>query len=602
MKKKLQEKKVIAKEKFQTEWNLGLFYTSPADPKIERDIVTIEKAHADFEKKYRGELSYTTNENTLKKALEDYEKLAELSSAASPLIYFYFRQSLNSSEPGVEAEINRITGRLTAASNRVLFFDLSLGKIPRTTQKKFLASKTLRDFHYHLKLIFETARYDLTESEEKILSLKSLPAHSLWIDGADKLLNQQTILFKKENLPLPAALGKVSTLPTKDRRALHTSIMKKLREISHFAEAEINAVYTDKKINDELRGFKEPYQATILSHQTSKDMVTNLVATTTRHFNISHRFHKLKARLLKLPNLEYADRAVSLGKSKHVSFEEGLALIEKSFEKLGGKYLNILHDFLKRGQIDVFPKKGKTGGAFCAGGVCSPTFVLLNHMPNEDSIMTFAHEMGHAFHTEFSKVQRPMYQDYTTAVAEVASTFFENIVFEEIFERLSAREKIAALHDRINDDISTIFRQIACFNFEYDLHNGIRTKGALSKEEISALLNKHMSAYLGPAMKLKEDDGYFFVNWSHIRRFFYVYSYAYGQLISKALYASYRADPKFLLKIEEFLMAGGSKSPEDIFKSIGIDTTKPAFFERGLQSIQDDITRLEKLAKSQKLI
>ncbi len=108
-------------------------------------------------------------------------------------------------------------------------------------------------------------------------------------------------------------------------------------------------------------------------------------------------------------------------------------------------------------------------------------------------------------------------------------------------------------------------------------------------------MNKHMSAYLGPIMKMKEIDGNFFVSWSHLRRFFYVYSYAFGQLISRALYAKYKEDKTYLAKIKTFLSAGGSDSPENIFKSIGVDVTKPDFWEKGLRSIRKDILRLEKL-------
>jgi oligoendopeptidase F len=124
----------------------------------------------------------------------------------------------------------------------------------------------------------------------------------------------------------------------------------------------------------------------------------------------------------------------------------------------------------------------------------------------------------------------------------------------------------------------------------------------LSKEKIAALHNKHMKAYLGPKVTIKENDGYFFVNWMHIRNYFYVYSYAYGQIISKALYKKYVADKNFIFEIEKFLSAGGSKSPDNIFKEIGIDTTKPDFFQIGLDQVNDDLKRLEKLAKSAKLV
>src|SRR3989338_6636530 len=94
--------------------------------------------------------------------------------------------------------------------------------------------------------------------------------------------------------------------------------------------------------------------------------------------------------------------------------------------------------------------------------------------------------------------------------------------------------KMVALHNKIQDDIQTIFRQIACFNFELEIHKTIRKKGNMSKEELSACMNKHMKNYIGH-VELTEKGGYFFVDWSHIRRFFYVYSYAFGQLASKAL-------------------------------------------------------------------
>jgi oligoendopeptidase F len=111
-----------------------------------------------------------------------------------------------------------------------------------------------------------------------------------------------------------------------------------------------------------------------------------------------------------------------------------------------------------------------------------------------------------------------------------------------------------------------------------------------------------MSRYLGPAVKMKESDGFFFEPWSHIRNFFYVYSYAYGQLISKALYAECKKDASFYKKVDQFLEAGKTMSPDQIFQSIGINTLDPKFFESGIRSIEQDITTLEKLMKKNKLM
>ena len=585
----------------KTEWDFSTLYKNPSDPKIEKDIVEIEKIYLAFAKKYSKTDAYLKDESKLFTALSDWEELVEKGSMAKPLWYLSHMESLNSSDAKITAQMGLFYPRLTKAYNEILFFSLKLGKISLNLQKKFLASKKLSHYRYFLKQIFDTAKYDLSESEEKILSLKSRPAHDLWVEGLEKLRSKQTVVYKGKHLPISEAMNMIQQLPMKERYVLHEKCMLALKGISDFAESEINAIYGNKKINDDLRGFKQPYSATILGYQNSEKSILALVDTVTKNFPVSHRFFKLKAKILGMKNLSYADRAVGIGKNeKEITFEEGLEIVRNGFNKAGKQYVDQLDFMFQNGLVDVFPKKGKRGGAYCSGGIGVPTINLLNTVKNSDSFMTLAHEMGHAIHTELSKKVSPIYQGYTTSVAEVASTLFENFAFEEMFRTLSPKEQVVALYDRVNDFVGTVFRQIACFNFENDIHTGIKEKGALSKEEIGALHNKNMSAYMGTVSKFTDLDGYFFVSWPHIRSFFYVYSYAYGALISRALYKKYKQDPSYIAKINAFMEAGASMSPEDIFKSIGIDTSKPEFFEEGLKSIEEDIDRIEKLSKQLK--
>jgi oligoendopeptidase F len=581
----------------KTTWNLGLLYKDHQDGQVDKDLKAIEKAYAAFDKKYRGKTDYLKDESKLFAALADFEALFEKLAITKPLQYFQLAQDL-ADDPVARAKATQILERLTKNEHKIVFFELSLAKIPATLQKKFLASKKLSHFRYHLKCIFDRVKHDLSEAEEKIMGLKSIPAYQQWITATDKILNKQVVEFQGKKLPVAEASQKIHDLPLKERRELHEKTMKVLQGVSDVAESEINAVVLDKKINDELRGYKEPFDATILGYQNDRKSVMALVDAVTKNYPISHRFYSLKAKLLKLSNLEYSDRNVGIGENvKEIQFEEAVSILRGIFGGADKRYLDILNSYLENGQIDVYPKVGKTGGAYCAGASKIPTFVLLNYTNTLDQVMTFAHEMGHAIHTEISKVQPALYEHYTISTAEVASTFFEAMVFDALFEKMTKEEKVLALHNKINDDIQTIFRQIACFNFETDLHRTIRAKGAMSKEEIGALMNKHMGAYMGPITKMKDIDGNFFVQWGHIRRFFYVYSYAFGQLISKALYAEYKKDKKFIEKVNRFLSAGGSDSPENIFKSIGIDVTKPDFWEKGLKSIDKDIETLEKLTE-----
>lgn len=584
----------------KTDWNFKLFYKSDSDPQILKDIDLIKKSYNLFEKKYKNKTDYLKSDKALLKILKELETLS-LKALGKPLHFWSLKLALNSSDSETEAKLNKYSNELAHYENKVLFFDLRLGKISKVQQKKFLKSKVLAPYNYYLKKLFETSKYDLSEPEEKILNLKSLPSYSLWVQGVEKLVNKQTILFKGKNISIGEAQNILSDLPTQDRRELWKLIMECFYNISDFAESEMNAIVINKKITDELRKRKTPYEATISAYQNDPKVIENLVSLVTKSFPVSHRFYNLKKRLLNLDKLNYADRSAKVGSiDKKYSFKESVDIFRESLKPTGEKYLKILDSFIENGHIDVYPKQGKDTGAFCSSSVSIPTLVLLNHTGTFRSVTTLAHEMGHAFHAEIAKSQPPFYQGHSTSVAETASTFFENFVFEELFKGLSEEEKVVALHDQINDDISTVFRQIAFFNFEKELHFSIREKGSVSKEEIAKILNSHMQSYLGPSFTLDPKDGYFFVTVSHFRRFFYVYAYAFGQLTSRALYQRFKQNPTFFVSVEKFLSAGASDTPENIFKKCGINLKDPDFFKEGIKLIDKNIDRLEKLVARKK--
>ena len=583
-------------KKIKTKWNLNLFYKSANDTQIKKDIEKIKKAFIFFEKKYIKKDDYLKKEDKLFQALLDYENLIKLDTD-KPLLYFHYRKDLDGKDQEAEANLNKLINELTKYENKILFFLLKIGKIEKKFQKKFLSGKKLRKYNYFLEKIFEMSKYDLTEKEEKIINLKNMPSHSMWVSGVQRTLSKQNVKFRGKEISIGEAQNKVSGLNTIERRALQDKVLEKIKEISSFAESEINAIVLNKKIDDELRGFKNPYSATILGYENNEKSILDFANIVTKHFYISNRFYNLKKKILKLDYMRYADRGARIGKTtKKISFKEAYEILKSIFKSIDKEYADILDNMLKKGQIDAYPKIGKSDGAYASSSVNTPTMVLLNQTDDFKSLMTFAHEMGHAIHSELSKKnQIEIYTHYSISAAETASTFFEQAVFDAIFEKLNNKEKIVALHDKIQGDIDTIFRQIAEFNFEIELHNSIRQKGALSSEEIGSMLNKHMKMYLGPAFKLKELDGYFFIRWSHIRNFFYVYTYAYGQIISKIMYDRFKKNNNFGKQIKKFLSAGGSKSPDDIFKDIGIDTARHNFFKEGLISIEKDINKLEKV-------
>jgi oligoendopeptidase F len=582
----------------KVKWNLSLLYKSSRDRNVERDMRAIERAYSNFERQYKSNKSYLKTETSTYRALCDYEKLLKKVAGIKPYRYFDFRMELDSNDKYADSMINKLSERISRASNRVLFFEIALGQLDEQTKTRLLKSRHLAKFRYFLEVRFEQSRHDLSECEERILSLKSLTSKSLWVRGAEKMLNSQTVNHNGKSLPLSEASNLVPSLRTMPRRNLQKHINEKLKSISDFSESEMNAIILDKKIDDSLRKFDEPYSQTVLNYENSKQTVTNLVKAVSDGFGISHRFYRIKSKILKLKPLHYADRAVLVNSAKNeYSYVESYNRLYRILKAMDSRYAEILSNAAVNGQIDVYPKKCKSGGAFCAGTSGLPTFVLLNHVNDLRSFTTLAHEIGHAIHTERSKQQGVMYEHYTTSVAEVASTFFEAVALDAVISELGEREKIAVLHNKIQEDIATVFRQVAAFNFELELHNSVRDRGMLSRGEMAKLLVKHMRKYLGKSVQVSDLDGYAFVSWSHFRRFFYVYSYAYGQLVSRALYERYKKDDSFIEQIDKFLSAGGSDTPENIFKSIGIDTSSAAFFKEGLKVIDTDIKELEMLVK-----
>lgn len=587
--------------KYRTEWNLKLLYKNEKDSQIEKDMRAIEKACADFEKKYKYK-DFVSSTSKLLPALKAYEIFLS-QSTYKPLWYFRLLKDIKTNDKYTVAMEAHMNERQRKAVNKVLFFELALSKISKKDQQYYLKDKKLEHFWYYLQKIFTRAKHNLSEKEEQLFSLLSQPSEKMWYDAQTKLLSEQIVEYKGKNISLSEASEIYTSLKEKnERHALYQKILAARKSTAHMAESEINAIYTTKKISDELRGYKSPYSETVLQYENNEKEIIDFVDTTTKLFSISRRFYVLHKKLINETNLTVADLYVNIGEiKKRFDFDTAVDIVKKAFVKFDQKYVDLLDSYLKNGQIDVYPRSNKRGGGYCSGIGTLPVFVFLNHVDNLKSVETLAHEMGHAIHTELSKPLDPLYSDYTISVAEVASTFFEQFVADHVADGLSDDEKIILLHDRVNRDITTVFRQIACFNCELELHRQIRSKGYLSKEEMARIMQKHLKSYMGNAVDVTENDGYVFTSWSHLRYSFYVYTYGYGLIISRALYETWKKDHVFKVKIEQFLSAGNSMSPKDIFKSIGIKTDK-AFFEAGLKAIEADIDRLEKLAKKQKLI
>jgi oligoendopeptidase F len=592
-------------------WNLGLLYESDASPIIAADRKKVEAAATAFVAKWRRRRDYLRDPLALRKALDDYEKWWRyFGYDGDEGYYFWLRTSQDQNSPELKAAFNKSEEFGRSIEDEMRFFHMRICKIPVKRQKEFLEHSRLAPYRHFLERAFAEARYLMSEAEEKIISMKTPTSHSNWIKMTSGfLVREEREVLLEDGTTGRRNFSEILNLVNSCDRGVRDSAAKAFNSILEkhalVAEAELNSVLANKKSDDELRKVPRPDLTRHISDDMESEVVDTLINTVADRFDIPARFYRLKAGLLNVRKLKYHERNVEYGiDGGSYPYTRAAALIRKVMSGLDREFTEIFDGFTKNGQIDVYPRKGKTSGAFCAHNLFShPTYILLNHTDSLNDVLTLAHELGHGINNELmKKKQHSLHFGAPLSTAEVASTFMEDFVLQEILKEADEERRLALMVKKLNDDVSTIFRQIACYRFEQELHTEFRQKGYLSTEEIGALFSRHMAAYMGDAVEQSKGSGNWWIYWGHIRTFFYVYSYASGLLISKALQSYVKRDRHFINNVKTFLSAGFSDSPRNIFRRLGIDIASAQFWTKGLDEVDALLNETVALAKKLKKI
>ena len=590
----------------QIQWNLIPLFKGDNDPEIEKERQRTEEKSYRFINKWKDRTDYLEAPAVLRQALDEYEMWSgDCGTDGDEGYYFWLRTQQDQNDPALKARFNQIENFSRTIQNDIQFFQLRIAKIPPERQKIFLDYRGLSEYKHFLERIFAESKYLLSEPEEKILNMKSSTSYSNWIKMTSGFLakEQRTVLLE-DGSKGSKNMSELSSLLDSKNGKVRDSAAKALNDLFdkyvEVAEAELNSVLANKKTDDELRGILRPDLSRHISDDIGSEIVDALIETVSGRFALAHRFYELKAKLLGLKKLKYHERNIEYGDIiKKYPYKTSIELVDRVFRRLDPEFCEILSSFIKNGRFDVYPLRGKGSGAFCAHHLISqPTYILLNHTDKLNDVLTLAHELGHGINNELiRKEQNALNFGTSTATAEVASTFMEDFVLEEVLRKANNEVKLAIMVKKLNDDVSTIFRQVACYRFEQELHRDFRSKGYLSKEDIGGLFQTHMAAYMGPFVEQSPGSENWWVYWSHIRYFFYVYSYASGLLISKSLQHSVKEDSSFIIRVKGFLAAGLSDSPQNIFKRLGVNITDSGFWNKGLDEVEGLLEETTALAR-----
>jgi oligoendopeptidase F len=355
-----------------------------------------------------------------------------------------------------------------------------------------------------------------------------------------------------------------------------------------------NTLLQDKSTKDRLRSYPHWLTSRNLSNEASDESVQALVDAVKGRYGLARRWYETKAKLLGLERLADYDRMAAVSDDdEEVPWDEGQQLVLESFSSFSDRAADVIERFFAERWIDAPPTPVKRGGAFSASTVPSVhPYVLLNYTGRRRDVMTLAHELGHGLHQTLAREQGVFHQDTPLTVAETASVFAEEVVFGNLLERAqTAQSRLSLLAEAVEGQIGTVFRQVAMNQFEDRVHTARRGEGELPVERFGELWAETQSELLGDSVEIT--DGYRSW-WSYVPHFIgspgYVYAYAFGQLLALSVYRLYTEQGEEIVPAYlEMLSAGGSRSPEELGRIVGVDLTDPGFWDSGLELVEDQL-------------
>ena len=376
----------------------------------------------------------------------------------------------------------------------------------------------------------------------------------------------------------------VSKLMSSDRRVRQSAfrtLYKTYRQFGNTYATMLNSRVKERCTLAKVRKYKDSITASTFLDEVTPEIYNNLIRSVRTGLPALYEYYELKRRVLGVEKLHMYDLYVPLISSldRVYSYEEAVDEVLKTAEVFGDEYyLNLKAGLTEKGWADVYPTKGKRGGAFSSGCPGTEPYILLNYNGTYDDVATLAHEAGHSMHTWFSNnYNEPHNSGYTLFVAEVASTVNELLMaHRRLGECKSDDEKLYILNNLMETYKGTLFRQTMFAEFERDLHALCEKGEPLTAEVINKKYYKLVRRYFGPDVVCDKQIGFEWMRVPHFYTCFYVYKYATCISAASAIVKRIENEGKaYIDKYIDFLKCGGSKSPLDSLLVAGIDMTDP---------------------------
>jgi oligoendopeptidase F len=581
-------------------WDLSELFPGFDSPELQAAFDNVEEQVTSFEG-VRGKLHPDMDAQTFLDIVRASEETARIMNRLYAFAGLSF--AANTQDQDAQSLMGRVQQFVAEIQNRTLFFNLWWKDVDEANAERLMSASG--DYRYYLEVIRHFKPYTLSEAEEKVVNLKDVTGSSALINLYDAVTNRYMFKLRVNGEEKELTRAQLQPYIQGSDPDLRAQAYQELYRVYGEDGPVLGQMYQTRardwhNENIILRKFSSAISVRNLGNDVPDEAVNVLMDVTKKNARIFQRYFKMKAKQLGISSgkLRRYDIYAPVAKSdKSFDFGHAARMVLESFGAFEPRFGELAQRVFNQDHLDSEVRKGKQGGAFCASINPENTpYVLMNYTGRARDVATLAHELGHAIHAMLASHHSTFTFHSSLPLAETASTFGEMMLTEKLLaEETDEAVRRDILFKQMDDAFATILRQVYFAMFERDAHAMIQANA--STDELCAAYMENLREQFGDSVEISDEFKWEWVSIPHIYHTpFYVYAYAFGQLLVFSLYQQYKAEGEsFKPKYLKILSSGGSEAPEKILSDAGIDIRSPQFWQGGFDVLSRMVDELEKL-------
>lgn len=567
------------------QWSLKELYLGYDTPEYQSDYTKLEETLNQL-----SNMELTDNLSTIKKVID----LLEIQSDLTRKLYAFSSLQLSTNtthEPSLTA-IAKLRKLLSNHAKTNARIDKFLGNI----ETDITQDEKLTQYQFLFAELKQQATHLLSDEVEEVIATMNLSAGQSWSQLQSFLTSTVETEFNGESLTLSDIRNLAYAEDSATRKAAYEAELAMYESIKEPVAFALNNIKSQVNDISRLRGYESALEVTLEQSRMSKATLDALIAAIKDALPSFQKYFKHKAGLLGYANgLPFYELFAPIGESvaKKFTVDEMKEYLVEHFNKFAPDLAELTTEVFDKEYVDLFPRKGKVGGAFCSNLTpIKQSRILMNFDGNLRNVVTMAHELGHAYHGSIIQEHLPLNRSYTMPVAETASTFNENIIMNTVIAEANDKEKIGLLESLISDVAQIVVDILSRYIFETTVFEKRQDSFLFSKDLEAIMLEAQDQSY-GEGLDPEFRHPFMWLCKGHYYSTglsYYNFPYAFGGLFAKGLYVQYQNDPTgFVEKYREMLYATTVGTVEETAAKMGIDVTTKDFWASALKEFENMI-------------